>query len=129
MTIQHPDGADTGDRPLKVTVTRHDDGQVVIGAGGEIDLATAGILGDVLDGEPAPGTVAVVLDLSMVTFCSSTGLSELVKIRTRAADAGVPLRLVLDDAGVLRRTLELIGMLELFTVHPDQTAALEADRD
>lgn len=127
MTTPHHDHSPAAQNLLSVTADRLGDGRVVIGATGEIDLLTAATLAAALEAEPAPDTAAIVLDLTKVTFCSSTGLNELLKIHTRATGAGIPLMLVIDEGASLRRTLDLVGLLDLFTVCSDQATALAAD--
>lgn len=101
------------------------DGRVVVEAVGEIDVLTASVFENAVAAEPVPGTTALVLDLSEVTFCSTSGISELIKIHTRATAAGVRLLLVLGTR-VMRRALEVMGLLDMFSTYPTRAAALNA---
>jgi len=53
---------------------------------GELDIATVSRVNDALGAEPAASAVAVVVDLTGVTFIDSTGLAALVKAELALAD-------------------------------------------
>lgn len=65
------------------------DGETVVAVAGELDLATAPLLGDIVDGLRDPGLETVVLDLADVEFCDSSGLSVLVRSHREAEERGV----------------------------------------
>ena len=99
-----------------LTVTATGDRNVVLTAAGEIDSLTAPDLRAALDGVLAdPGSRHLVLDLSLVTFVSSAGLSVLLATRDDAQAREVELRLAgLDANRAVRRPLEITGILGLF---------------
>lgn len=87
---------------------------------GELDLATAPRLAEVLSAVAAP---VVVLDLSDCTFLDSAGIRALMGTARALAEAGRGLRVVTRDAGILR-LLEITGVDTLVQVHPSLDDAL-----
>ncbi|MEV4622448.1 STAS domain-containing protein [Asanoa sp. NPDC049573] len=87
---------------------------------GEVDLATAEDLRDrlldVLRGHPP---VALTVDLSGVTFVDCTGISALVAVRNAVVQVDCHLR-VTGVRPIVRRILDLTGLLSVLTVPPDQ---------
>ncbi|MEV7415593.1 STAS domain-containing protein [Streptomyces sp. NPDC089919] len=108
-------GYDTGaDIPVQ-----HQDDMVVVRPTGELDIDRATGLKRVLLAElartPQPGRL--VVDMTGVTFCDSTGLNALLTARRQAGDQNVPL--VLSGArDQFLRLLELTDTLLLFTLEP-----------
>jgi anti-anti-sigma factor len=91
---------------------------------GELDLATAPVLRNRLLGvlrEQAPAIVEV--DLAGVTFLDCTAISALVAVRNAAIQAGGQMR-VSHPQPIVRRVLEVTGLLDLFTAPIDQTQPL-----
>jgi anti-sigma B factor antagonist len=86
---------------------------------GELDMATAGEVEErvvgALTGAPTPERV--VLDLAGLTFCDSSGIDVLLTVRSAAERAGVDLR-VTGAHGMVRRTLEITGVLDLLAAEP-----------
>ncbi len=117
--------AAAGGDAFEVSVTRLGDGRVVVEVVGELDMVTAPRLTNAVAAEPGPDTTSLVVDLSGITFLATAGITELVSLRTRTSEANVQLLLV-PGPRIVRRPLELMGLLDLFTVHPSQTAALNA---
>ncbi|MBV8951462.1 MAG: STAS domain-containing protein [Actinobacteria bacterium] len=81
------------------------DGRAVVQLSGELDMATAPEF--VERAEPLVGTwPTIVLDLSRLTFCDSSGLHAFIELRRRCEHAGH--RLVLRaPTPAVRRVLEL----------------------
>lgn len=87
---------------------------------GEVDLATAHLLGDRLLGVLREQTLAVIdVDLAGVTFLDCTGISALVAVRNAAMHTGCQVR-VTDPQPIVRRVLDVAGLLGLFTAPVDQ---------
>jgi anti-sigma B factor antagonist len=103
---------------LKVS-TRSQDGRTIMSLGGEIDLYTAprlhGELVTVLSGD-AP--VQVVVDMSGVDFCDSTGMNVLLAAHRRAREQGGDLELAAPRPAV-RKILQVTGLESVFTVLDD----------
>lgn len=75
---------------------------VVVRAGGELDLATAGRLRAQLGSAVGAPSAVLVLDTSAVTFIDCSGLRELVAVRVRLTAEGRRLELRDPSAAVLR---------------------------
>ena len=112
-------------RELTLTVGAGPAGASVLRLSGDLDFRSAPRLRRSLDHLPmAPGSVLVV-DLSGVGHCDSTGLAVLVMAhrRTRAADA----ELALAGAGAdLGRALRSVGLDQVLTLHDSVDQALAA---
>jgi anti-sigma B factor antagonist len=75
----------------------------------EIDVANASDLAARLDTAIHPGVKAIVIDMSLTTFCDSMGVKVIARIRGQAVAEGVDLRLVTASAQV-RRILAVTGL-------------------
>jgi len=93
-----------GDLPV-VTVT------------GEIDITSAPLLRDELEGLITPAASTVVVDLTETTFFDSTGIATLVRAHKLCHEAGGRLRVVDPNATTLRifRATGLVGVFALFS--------------
>jgi anti-anti-sigma factor len=95
-----------------------------VAVAGEVDLATAHLLRDRLLGVLREQTPAVLdVDLARVTFLDCTGISALVAVRNAAVHVGRQMR-VSHPQPIVRRVLELTGLLDLFTAPIDQPQPL-----
>ncbi|MGH3940776.1 MAG: STAS domain-containing protein [Pseudonocardiaceae bacterium] len=85
---------------------------------GEVDLATAPRLRqtilDLLTEEPPLG---IRIDLTEVSLLDSTGVFVLIDTYKRAKTRGVPLT-VENPQQIVRRVLEICGLLEILTTNP-----------
>ncbi|WP_431683233.1 STAS domain-containing protein [Kitasatospora sp. KL5] len=91
-------------------------GAVVCTFAGDIHLDTEGELRSVLVQALGRLPRVLAIDLSGVELFTSSGLNELIIVRTEAADRGVPVVLVAPSSGV-RRVLELTDALGVFPVY------------
>jgi len=98
---------------------------VVVALPAEIDIANSGTVASQLRAAIAPGARVVVADLSMTTFCDSSGVRVLVLARNWATADGVQLQLVA-PAGPTLMVLELTGLGRLVPVYPTLREALAA---
>ena len=87
----------------------------VVAVGGELDLASASELRRRVDAALREGGPGTVVDLTEVTHMDSSGLAALIVSHQRATELNERLVLVLDSPTV-RRTLEIRGVIDLFTV-------------
>jgi anti-sigma B factor antagonist len=91
--------------------------------GGEIDLYTAprlhGELVSVLSGD---SPVQVVVDMSGVEFCDSTGMNVLLAAHRRAREQGGDLELAAPPAAI-KKILQVTGLESVFTVLEDPAKA------
>ncbi|QUQ63744.1 STAS domain-containing protein [Kutzneria sp. CA-103260] len=105
-----------------VVVERPADDIVVVRASGEVDMITAPALESRVVTLVGEKPRLLVIDLTEVRFFSSAGLAVLA-LAHREADEGTQLRVVANDAAVLR-PLELTGLTEDLSILPSLTAAI-----
>ena len=90
-----------------------------------LDAVTASALEAFLQGELQAGHTHLLLDLSEVTYLSSSGLRALLRTRRQAQAAGGDL--VLIEMGLrVREIFEMIGFTDLFQVFDSAEEALIA---
>jgi anti-anti-sigma factor len=91
---------------------------------GELDAATAPAALAAIQALTLQHGRQLVVDLSALTFCDSSGISALLAARNLAlaADAGIALVAVPSQ---LQRSLRLIGLADFFPSHP---TIADADR-
>jgi anti-sigma B factor antagonist len=90
---------------------------------GEIDLATGDDLTVQLNRALAAVPPLLVVDLTAVDFLGSAGLSALILARDNAERQGTKVRLVCNRT--TRRTIELTGLTEQFTLADNRAQALK----
>ena len=100
---------------LNVSSRSHDD-HTIVTISGEIDLYTAPRLHGELaaliaDGKPA----RVVVDMSGVEFCDSTGMNVLLSCLRRARERGGDLEIAAPKPAV-RKILQVTGLDSVFTL-------------
>jgi anti-sigma B factor antagonist len=89
---------------------------------GEIDLYTAPRLHSELTGLLADGMPArVVIDMTGVDFCDSTGMNVLLSCLRRARERGGELEIAAPQPAV-RKILQVTGLDSVFTLVPDADA-------
>ena len=108
---------------LEVQMSVCDD-VVVVATIGEVDIATAPQLDDVLVAAITAGADAGLLccDLSQVTFLDSTGLSTLALARNRASAEGLEFCIV-GASGPVEKVLKLTAMDRVFASYDSVNAA------
>ena len=110
-------------RHVELRVSSRSQGDyVVLALVGEIDLYTAPRLQSELtsalsDGKPTQ----IVVDMSGVEFCDSTGMNVLLAAHRAATERGGQLALAAPRPSV-RKILEVTGLQSVFTIHDDVTA-------
>jgi anti-sigma B factor antagonist len=95
----------------------------VVTARGELDLAAADSLWELIEPLLKPGAL-VVLDGTRLSFLDSSGLRVLLQAHKRAESDGAAFRLVAPQAPV-QRVLDLAGAGSYLHVRADVAAALE----
>lgn len=112
------------------TVSAADGARVVmVSVSGEIDILTqTPLLQGIDQALDQPGVSAVAVDLSGVSFFSSTGIAALAHAHSRALEQNLSLRVVVPTGSATYRPLELTGMTELLAIYPTRAAAGVADR-
>lgn len=98
----------SGPAPFSVSVEAAD-ARTLVTARGELDLATAPELEDVLLPRLREG-VDVVLDLRVLEFMDSTGVRVLVAAHLAAEEHGAALAIAVVPGGPIARVLEISGL-------------------
>ncbi|MEV5979038.1 STAS domain-containing protein [Streptomyces sp. NPDC052114] len=116
---------------LKVTVDEQE-GWAVLCVAGEMDLLTSPVVRQRVHDAVADGRRSIVLDLSEVLFCDSSGVGVLIATRRLIRSCQGRLRLILPAKGAVdgshvNRVLAALGVRRLFEVYPDVRAALDEE--
>lgn len=94
---------------------------------GEVDIASeARLVEATRDALQASAGSPVILDLSRLTFLSSSGFGHLVALNAQAVALGVPLRIVVGDAWAVFRPFAVMGLDEVLAVFRTTRAAIDA---
>jgi len=99
---------------LDIDTYAHDDWWVV-SVHGDVDIATAPRLREVVIGLVSDGHLDVVIDLGAVDFLDSTGLGAIVGALKRVRTHGGDLRLVCTNSRI-RKVFELTGLDRVFVM-------------
>lgn len=120
-----------GRRPSVTTIEAHEDdrgGWTVLRLRGELDLVTSPRIRRRVHDAVAAGRHHLVVDLSGVVFCDSSGVGVLVAARRLLRSCGGRLRLVLPEPGAdhahVTRVFAALGVIRLFEVYEDVPSAL-----
>ncbi|WP_030812085.1 STAS domain-containing protein [Streptomyces sp. NRRL F-2799] len=89
---------------------------------GELDYFSAGELRDLIPTISLQPGQRLVLDLRGMEFCDSSGLSALIAAYHHAHAARADIALAAVPAHTLR-TLRIVGLDQVFPVHPDSDTA------
>jgi anti-sigma B factor antagonist len=111
------------DADLEVVHPQRDAAVVVLR--GEHDLASADSLRKTFTGLLDMHQL-VVADLSIVEFIDSSVLAELVRADRKADSDGKQFRLQLGTEPIVKRVLEISGLLAVLDCHPTREEALNA---
>ncbi|WP_370268779.1 STAS domain-containing protein [Streptomyces sp. V4I8] len=116
---------------LKVTGGERGD-WAVLQVSGELDLVTSPVMRQHIHDVVAEGRHSLVLDLSEVLFCDSSGVGVLIAARRLIRSCQGSLRLILPAQGAadgshVNRVLGALGVRRLFEVYPDVAAAVADD--
>ncbi|MFF4271036.1 STAS domain-containing protein [Streptomyces sp. NPDC001536] len=114
---------------FNVTGGEHGD-WAVLHVSGELDLVTSPVLRQRVHDVVAEGRHSLVLDLSEVFFCDSSGVGVLIASRRLIRSCQGHLRLILPAQGAVdgshvNRVLGALGVRRLFDVHLDLVSATE----
>ncbi|MEU6243052.1 STAS domain-containing protein [Streptomyces sp. NPDC047024] len=101
---------------------------------GELDLVTSPVLRQRVHDVVAEGHHSLVLDLSDVFFCDSSGVGVLIASRRLIRSCQGRLRLILPDRGAedgshVNRVLGALGVRRLFDVRADVATATADEPD
>ena len=113
------------DPDLAVTLHPHPGGPCLMSVSGELDYHTAARLRAGLDEVPLDQGVSLIIDLSRLTYCDSTGISILVSAYHRARAGGAMLALAGMNADIAR-VFRVIGLDQVFPSYATVDAASRA---
>ena len=107
---------------------------VVLQVSGEMDLVTSPAVRQHVHDAVAEGRHSLLLDLSEVRYCDSSGVGVLIAARRLMRSCSGKLRLILppQDAAHgshVHRVLAALGVRRLFDVYPNLMVATEPDDD
>jgi anti-anti-sigma factor len=105
---------DDDDTPLAVAIEERGEIYVVV-AEGEVDIATAPLLGRALEAGLAGGRPIVLVDLRRVSFVDCTGIGLLTQARSRAHQEGTRMRILAGRA--VARTAALLDLTAALGLH------------
>ena len=113
------------DSILSVTGQDLTGGSTVLTAVGEIDRDSSPLLREAAGEAVRRGHRKLILDLTKITFCDSSGLSLFVDLHRQAGANGGWLRMVAPQAD-LRSMLRLTHLDQLFALYDTVDAAAES---
>ncbi|MEU7065510.1 STAS domain-containing protein [Streptomyces sp. NPDC051578] len=120
-----PQGGTATDGPQGAGLRKTGTGAVVCAITGDLDLDGLGAVRPLLEQAVRSGANRLVIDLTGLGFCDSSGLNLLLAARLDAEKAGLGVRLAAPTQQLLR-LLEITGADTVFTVDPTVDAALTA---
>jgi anti-sigma B factor antagonist len=104
------------DRDLTVTLRLHPAGPCLLEVSGELDHHTADRMREALDELPRTRGTALVIDLSGLVYCDSSGITVLIAAYHLTQATGGRLALAgLDDD--IMRVFGIVGLDQIFTFH------------
>jgi anti-sigma B factor antagonist len=123
VSFRHMDLAAEPESPARLRIEDTWIGhRAVIAASGELDIATAGELGEVVMRAIEAGAADVWLDLSGIEFMDSSGLRALLVARRALIERRRRLA-VICGPGPVSRVLRIAGLEDRIAVYPDRAAA------
>ncbi|SFE00804.1 anti-anti-sigma factor [Actinopolyspora alba] len=112
------------DPALRMSVQRPAPGVVVVSMNGDIDLAAAPRVTELIRQRlTAAALRTLIVDLSTVSFIDTTGVELLLKAQRRADRRGIDMHVV-PGQGCVARLLDLTGINASLTCHDSVTTAL-----
>lgn len=106
---------------------RYDEGITILALDGRLTIGDGDVaLRDAVDELLAEGTTRVVLNLEKVRAMDSSGLGELLRLRSRAQSIGADIRLA--AAGSVMEILEMTRLIGVFEIYDDDLSAIASFR-
>ena len=105
---------------------RDEAGVRVLAVSGELDIATAPELCARLDASRSTRRPRMLVDLTEVDFCDSTGLRALLGAASEVRAHGGRFAIVCAPAGGVARLLDIVGASEWMAIHTDPESGLAA---
>ncbi len=110
------------DSTITMSVERRGE-TAVLAVGGIIDFTTRSVLQMVVDGLIGDGVTTLIIDLSAVTFMSSSGLTVLASTQERIGDSAGEFAVVASSSAT-RRRIQLMALDGLFSMYSRLDEAL-----
>ena len=108
-------------------IDEHDtDGVHVLALSGELDIMSAPDLAARIDDARGHGLRRVLVDLTAVDFCDSTGLRALIGASTEIRVGGGRLAVACLPGGAISRLFDMVGARETLRVFDSQAEALSS---
>lgn len=108
--------------PLTTSVL-YDDAVTLLALGGDLDLAVGPQLDTVVDQVLADGRRLLLVDLSGLRFCDSSGLGALLRAHRVVTEAGGSL-VVAGAQGAVQRLVVLTSLAQVLRIEPEVQPAL-----
>jgi anti-sigma B factor antagonist len=105
---------------------RDEAGVRVLAVSGELDIATAPELCARLDASRSTRRPRMLVDLTEVDFCDSTGLRALLGAASEVRAHGGRFAIVCAPSGGVARLLDIVGASEWMAIHADPESGLAA---
>lgn len=115
------------DGELVVTATSHAAGPRVLAVAGDLDHHTAPQLREAVEDLDLSPATPLIIDLSGVDYCDSTGLTVLIGAHRQTTAAGALLALT-GTRPDLNRVFSLVGLDQMFTFRPTVEDAVRTFR-
>jgi anti-anti-sigma factor len=109
---------------LFVAVRQREGNYAVVQVSGDMDVDSCPPVEQALADLADSGTLHLVLDMSAVGFCDSSGINALLRALAHAKERHGSLSLAA-TAPQVQRVLDLLGMGAVITSYPSVAAALE----
>jgi anti-anti-sigma factor len=100
----------------------------VVSLGGEVDIVQAYELRQRLIGAIRNEDLGLVVDLTGATYIDSVGVSLLFELAERLSERQLRLAVVLPEAGLVRRVLEIVNLKSVAQLHPTVDEGVAAIR-
>jgi anti-anti-sigma factor len=105
----------------------HDGDVVIAHVSGEIDLATAPVIGDQLSDAVPNQALGLVIDLTETSYLDSSGISLIFDLAERLRRRQQQLRLVVPEGAPMRRVLRIVdaaGSIPVLATVEDATSEI-----
>ncbi|MFB3881034.1 MAG: STAS domain-containing protein [Armatimonadota bacterium] len=113
--------------PIKIGARSVDDDTAVLSLAGEVDVANASQVRDAALKLIADGAKHLLVDLSAIEYMDSTGLGTLVGLHKRLRESGGEVTIAGAKQSV-KRLFDITGLMQVFRMHEDVSAALKEVR-
>ncbi|MEU6479075.1 STAS domain-containing protein [Streptomyces sp. NPDC047017] len=111
------------ERPLLISQESHPSGRLLLRVSGDLDHHTSSHLNQAVAGMTFTPAADVIVDLTELEYCDSTGLTALISTYQRAQAAGATLCMAGLNSG-LERIVRITGLDQVFVIYPTVEEAL-----